>query len=51
MRKPSKFGSFLDAVASAVAVSVAVREHRAPRPSDLSTLGIDPVQFSKMGRY
>jgi hypothetical protein len=51
MRKPSAFGSFLDTVASAIAVSVAVREHRAPRASDLTTLGIDPVQFNKLGRY
>ena len=51
MRRQSTFGSILDTLASAIAVSVAVREHRAPRASDLTTLGIDPMQFSKMGRY
>lgn len=50
MRKSSTFGSFLDTIASAIAVSVAVREHRTPRASDLATLGIDPVQFSRVGR-
>lgn len=51
MRRQSALGSFIDTVASAVAVSAAVRQHRTPRARDLNALGIDPVQFSKMGRY
>lgn len=47
----SGFGSFLDTVASAIAVSSAVREHRTPRASDLTQLGIDPVRSREIKRF
>jgi len=44
-------GSFFDTVASAIAVSSAVREHRSPRASDLAQLGIDPARFRQINRF
>jgi len=43
-------GNFLDTVASAIAVSNAVREHRNPRARDLAQLGIDPMRFREIKR-
>lgn len=44
-------GGLLDTVASAIAVSNAVRENRMPRASDLVRLGINPGQFSGIKTY
>lgn len=44
-------GSFFDIVASAIAVSSAVREHRKPRASDLAQLGIDPARFRQINHF
>jgi hypothetical protein len=46
----SAIGSFLDMFGSAVAVSHAVEARKAPRASDLRTLGIDPVAFGRVRR-
>lgn len=51
MSTRKKFSGFIDTVASAIAVSNAVREHRAPRSRDLVQLGIDPVRFREITRF
>jgi len=46
----SALGDFLDMIASAVAVSRTLEAGRQPRASDLRRLGIDPANFSRIGR-
>ena len=46
----SAIGDFFDVFGSAIAASRAIEARKTPRASDLRTLGIDPVLFSKIGR-
>lgn len=47
----SEIRGMFDVFDSARAVSAAVQGRRSPRPRDLVRLGIDPEQFSRIGRY
>ena len=49
-RAMSAIGAFFDVFGSAIEVSRAVESRKTPRASDLRTLGIDPLLFSKIGR-
>ncbi len=42
---------FFGVVASAIAVAAATNNGRKPKNRDLRTLGIDPSQFHKIGRF
>jgi hypothetical protein len=46
----ARIGDFFDIFGSAVAASSAVRNGRQPQARDLRTLGIDPEQYSRIGR-
>lgn len=50
MNKRSKLTAFFGTIGSAISVAAAMEGHRKPRARDLRQLGIDPVQFEKIGR-
>lgn len=50
MPKGNAFMNFLDSIGSAVRVAGAVEGRHQPKARDLRKLGIDPVQFGKIGR-
>ncbi|WP_170971272.1 MULTISPECIES: hypothetical protein [Mesorhizobium] len=45
MTMRSTLSAFFGTIGSAAKVASAVENNRAPRSSDLQTLGIDPVEF------
>ena len=47
----SAIGGLFDIFGSAVSVSRAVDSNRKPLARDLKTLGIDPAQFDRIGRF
>lgn len=50
MSKRSTLSAFFGSIGSAVRAAGAVEGGHAPKARDLKTLGIDPVQFNKIGR-
>ena len=50
MTKRNAFITLLDTIGSALNVAAAVESHGKVRSRDLRQLGIDPVQFGKIGR-
>ena len=51
MSKRSTLSAFFGTIGSAINAASAVESHRAPKSEDLRKLGIDPVQFRKIGRF
>lgn len=47
----SGFGRFIGTIGSAIAVASAVEAGRRPFAQDLTALGIDPRQFTKIRRF
>ena len=50
MAKASTISRFFNTLGSAISVAGAVENHRAPKARDLRALGINPVEFSRIGR-
>jgi hypothetical protein len=47
----ARISNFVGMMGSAISAANAVESHRAPAARDLKRLGIDPVQFNKIGRF
>lgn len=50
MTTRSTINAIVGAFGSAIRAAGAVEANRAPKSRDLKTLGIDPTEFSKIGR-